>query len=63
MSIHKTISAHCPKCDKDVDFEIVMRFVDYNGIIPCLRCPSCNVECPSYSFSGFLATGKVIIGV
>jgi len=62
-SIHKTIPAHCPKCDTDVEFEINMRLVDYNGIIPCLRCPRCNVECPAYSFSEFLNTGKIIIGV
>ena len=63
MSIHKTISAHCPKCDNDVDFEINMRYVDYTGIIPCLRCPQCNIECPAYSFSNFLKTGIVRIGV
>ncbi len=63
MAIHKYISAHCPKCDKDVDFEIVIRYVDYNGIIPCLRCPSCDVECPSYSFDTFTSTGRVVIRV
>ena len=63
MSIHKTIHAHCPRCDKDTDFEIVMRYVDYNGVIPCFRCPKCNVEVPSYSFNQFLSTGKVVIGV
>jgi len=62
-SIHKTISAHCPKCDTDVEFEINMRYVDYNGIIPCLRCPKCNTECPAYSFDRFLETGQVIIGL
>ena len=63
MAIHKYIHEHCPRCDRDVDFEIVMRYVDYNGIIPCLRCPSCNVECPDYSFNNFLSTGKISIGV
>ena len=63
MGIHKYRKAHCPKCDKDVDFEINLRYVDYNGIIPCLRCPSCNTECPAYSFNEFLSTGKVMIGV
>lgn len=63
MSIHKTVSAHCPRCDKDVEFEINMRYVDYNGIIPCLRCPSCNVEVPAYSFNRFLEKGEIIIGV
>ena len=62
-SIHKYRRAHCPRCDKDSDFEIVMRYVDYNGIIPCLRCSSCNTECPAYSFDRFIETGKVIIAV
>lgn len=63
MSIHKTISKHCPRCDTDVEFEIVMRYVDYNGIIPCLRCPNCGVECPAYSFDSFISTGRVVISV
>ena len=63
MAIHKSIRRCCPKCNKEVDFQIVMRYVDYNGIIPCLRCPSCNTECPAYSFEQFISTGRVIIGV
>lgn len=63
MAIHKTFTAKCPRCNEVVDFEINMRYVDYNGIIPCLRCPKCNVECPNYSFDRFLSTGKVIIAV
>ena len=63
MAIHKAVSAHCAKCDKDVEFQINMRYVDYNGIIPCLRCPSCNVEVPAYSFNRFLESGEVIIGL
>lgn len=61
--IHKDVKAHCPKCDTDVHFEINMRYVDYNGIIPCLRCPRCNIECPAYAFNEFLSTGKIVIGV
>lgn len=53
MAIHKDVLAHCPRCDADVHFEINMRYVDYNGIIPCLRCPKCNAESPAYSFSSF----------
>ena len=63
MAIHKTLARHCPRCDADRDFDIVMRYVDYNGVIPCFRCPSCNVEVPVYSFNEFLATGKIVIGV
>lgn len=63
MAIHKTKRAHCPRCGKDVEFEINLRYVDYNGYIPCLRCPSCNVECPAYSFDQFLSDGKVHIYV
>ena len=61
--IHKTIDAKCPKCNKEVGFEIVMRYVDYNGIVPCLRCPSCNVEVPHTSFDTFISTGKIHIYV
>ena len=63
MAIHKTLTKKCPRCNEVVDFEINMRYVDYNGIIPCLRCPKCNVECPNYSFDRFLSTGEVIIAV
>ena len=61
--IRSTFSAHCPRCDKDVDFEINLRYVEYNGCIPCFKCPSCGVECPEYSFGRFLSDGKVIIAV
>ena len=63
MAIHKDVLAHCPRCDADVHFEINMRYVDYNGIIPCLRCPKCNAESPAYSFNDFLKDGKIHIGV
>lgn len=63
MAIHKTRKEKCPRCNEIVDFEINLRYVDYNGITPCYRCPKCNVECPEYSFKRFIATGKVIIGL
>lgn len=62
-NIMREIPAKCPKCDKDVDFQIALAYVKYNGIIPILWCPSCKVEVPAYSFNDFLNTGKVIIGV
>ena len=63
MKILKAIPEHCPKCDKDVAFEIDMYYVEYNGIIPCVRCPVCNVVVPHYTFDTFLKTGRVAIGV
>lgn len=63
VKIMKTIPNHCPKCDKDVEFEIEMDYVEYNGIIPCLRCPNCDVVVPNYAFSEFIRTGHVIFGL
>lgn len=63
MTILRTIPAHCPKCDTDVDFTIDLYYVEYNGITACLRCPSCNTIVPHYSFDTFLKTGNVVIGV
>ena len=31
-SIHKTIKRKCPRCNEEVEFEINMRYIDYNGI-------------------------------
>ena len=62
-SIHKTVKRKCPRCNEEVDFEINMRYVDYNGIVPCLQCPKCKVECPYSSFDKFISTGKVYIYV
>jgi hypothetical protein len=61
--ILKEIPAHCPKCDRDVHFQIEMCLVEHNGIIPCLRCPTCNVYVPAYSFPEFLRTGTVVISM
>lgn len=61
--IHKEVRAHCPICDKDVDFQIGLYYIEYNGIVPCLRCPKCNNVVPDYAFNNFLQTGKIVIGV
>lgn len=63
MAIHKYIRIHCPRCDKDTEFEPVLRYVDYNGIIPCWRCTTCNTVCPEYSFNKFISTGEITIGL
>lgn len=62
-AIHKTRRERCPRCNEDVDFEINMRYIDYNGIVPCYQCPKCKVESPASSFREFLFTGKVHIYV
>lgn len=61
--IHTELLRHCPRCDKDVYFQIDMCYVDYNGVIPCFRCPKCNVRNPAYSFDQFLKDGRVRIYV
>lgn len=61
--IHKEVHAHCPICDEDVDFQIELYYIEYNGIAPCLCCPKCNKVVPDYAFGTFLKTGQVVIGV
>lgn len=62
IEITKTISKHCPKCDKDVEFEIELDYVKYNytnGISICLRCPCCDTVVTAEGFSTFIRTGKI----
>lgn len=63
MAIHEEIRAHCPRCGKGVSFQIKMCLVDYNGIIPCCKCPECGVVVPHYSFHQFLEDGRIHIAV
>ncbi len=61
--IYEYLNKHCPKCDKDVQFEIRTMYVEYNGFITCLKCPSCSTKIPYYSFDEFLKDGIVRIAV
>ena len=61
--IHEERRAHCPKCDEDVNFEIKLCYVDYNGTVPCYKCPGCGVIVPAFSFDSFIQTGKLLIPV
>lgn len=61
--IRTELRRFCPRCGENVDFQIEMCYVDYNGVIPCFRCPKCNVRNPAYSFNEFLEDGRVHIYV
>lgn len=63
MAIHKTVYRHCPRCDTNADFKIVMRYDDYEGVVPCFKCSKCKVEIPSYNFEHFIITGQGPYGV
>ena len=62
-NIYEHLDKHCPRCNKDVSFEIRTMYVEYNGFITCLKCPSCGAKIPHYSFNEFLRDGIIRIAL
>lgn len=63
MTIKTEATLHCHTCDKDTNWRIEHRVIDYHGICHVYICNDCGKMVPEFAMSRYQQTRRVVIPV